>query len=271
MPITGIDHDKCIKCYNCLDACTDPGAYIQLDEEKDEIVFEDSNFGCIKCGQCVAQCPEDAILYEDMGEAFTFDKINDLPGLIDYDTLFNFMAANRSIRFYKDKKVPQELLDKVIDAMNRAPTAANMRSEKFYIVSDSEKIKALSDAIYEEFLKDPSEKEHWQERKENYGRTSREPVFYNAPHAILVSSNFNMMMEGFNIGNIVTYGRLAAQSLGLGTCWIGYVTMANEKNPKIAKIVNARGKIIGAFTIGYPDVKFYRVPPRSEKRVKIID
>ncbi len=270
MPILGIDYDKCITCKNCLEICTSPEAFFKMDSKDEKVIFEDPNKQCIQCGQCIAQCPENAILHEGMGESFTFIKIKNLPDLIDYETLFNFLAVNRSTRFYKPDKVPEDILEKVIGAMEYAPTAANMRSENFYIISDTDKINALSKAIIEEFMKDPSEKEHWNERIEQYGKTNRDPVFYNAPHVVLVTSNFNMMMEGFNVGNIITYGRLAAQALGLGTSWIGYVTIALEKNPEIKKVIKLRGTVVGAFTLGYPDVYYYRVPPRSSKKVKFL-
>ena len=152
MPIIGIDYDKCITCKNCLDACINPGAYFKMDSNQDKVIIEDPNKHCIECGQCIAQCPENAILHEGMGESFTFISIKNLSELIDHETLFKFIAANRSTRFYKKEKISEAILTKVIRAMERAPTAANMRSENFYILSDSEKIQALSEAITEEFF-----------------------------------------------------------------------------------------------------------------------
>ena len=131
MPIIGIDYDKCINCKTCLSACTDPEAYFKEDTEQDRVIFEDPNKGCILCGQCIAQCPEEAIIYEGMGDSFIFNDVNTPQNIITYDTLFDFLAAQRSVRFYKKKKVPDELLKKVIRAMEQAPTAANMRSENF--------------------------------------------------------------------------------------------------------------------------------------------
>ena len=46
--------------------------------------------------------------------------------------------------------------------------------------------------------------------------------------------------------------------------------MANETNPKIRRSVKLKGLLLIAFTIGYPDVAFHRIPPRTEKEVRFI-
>jgi hypothetical protein len=77
-------------------------------------------------------------------------------------------------------------------------------------------------------------------------------------------------MGAFNFGNIITYGRLAAQSLGLGTCWNGWTQLGVNINPKIKRIAKIRGNLVCAFTIGYPKTKYFRVPPRSQKKVQVL-
>jgi nitroreductase/NAD-dependent dihydropyrimidine dehydrogenase PreA subunit len=265
MPITGIDYNKCINCYICLESCARPLYQIVKEKEHEKVIFNDPDNTCILCGHCIAQCPEDAILYEDIGESFTFEGVENPESILSYDTLLNFIATNRSIRKYKKEKVPKELLEKVIKAMEYAPTGANMRTESFTIITNKEVIKKMSDAILDELHDILGE--HFDVLIKQF----HSPIYYDAPHIIIVSSPFNMIMEGFNVGNIITYGRLAAQSLGLGTCYNGYTQIAIEKNPKIKKIAKIRGHIFGAFTIGYPDVKFCRVPPRPKKVVKYLE
>ena len=77
-----------------------------------------------------------------------------------------------------------------------------------------------------------------------------------------------MQLADHNIGIIITYGRLAAQSLGLGTCWNGWTQIASLESKKVLKLAGIRGKRMGAFTIGYPYITHMRCPPRSRKPVK---
>jgi len=265
MPIIGIDYSKCTICRTCLTAC--PNYLYQENEEKAQIEFVGPIKRCILCGQCIAQCPEEAILYEGMGEAIVIENVGTPDKIVSYDKLFNFLASLRSIRHYKPDKVPDELLKKVIKAMEYAATGANMRSEKFFIVSDKSKLKKLSDAVLEEIFKDQIVNDRINEQLRRRSQLYQYPLYFDAPHVIFVSSNLNMIMGGFNIGNIITFGRLAAQSLGLGTCWSGWTQIAIERNKEIKEIANIKGIVVAAFAIGFPDLTYYRIPPRSSKRV----
>ncbi|MFX0048950.1 MAG: nitroreductase family protein, partial [Candidatus Hermodarchaeota archaeon] len=240
-----------------------------IDESKNKVYFEDIDNTCSLCGHCIAVCPEDAILYEDFGdEVFTFDGIDKLERIVPYESLYQFIRAHRSIRHFKKKEVPKETLMKVLDLMQYAPTAGNLRYEKYVVISDREKLKNISEAVIETLLQNPGMKDMYKESfavlKKNYDT----PVFYDAPHVIFVSSLLDMQLTDHNIGIIITYGRLAAQSLGLGTCWNGWTQIAALENKEIMKLAGIRGKHMGAFTIGYPTITYERCPPRSRKPVK---
>jgi len=262
MPILGIDYEKCINCGTCLTACP-----LFARKNKNKVVFRNIQDFCNLCGHCIGKCPENAILYEDMGEALAYEGVDKTEKIASFDTVLKMLRANRSIRLYKKQKVPTDLLKKVFEAMSHAPTGGNMRSERFSILSDKEKIKKLSDAVIEELLKDPQMSARYKMLFSILEKTYYSPVFFDAPHVIFVSSSLNWASVSNNIGIIITYGRLGAQALGLGTCWNGLVQVAMLANPEMKKLVGIRGKRIGCFIIGYPDEIYHRSPPRSIKKV----
>jgi len=262
MPILGIDYEKCINCGTCLTACP-----LFARKNKNKVVFRNIQDFCNLCGHCIGKCPEDAILYEDMGEALAYEGVDKTEKIASYDIVLKMLRANRSIRLYKKQKVPIDLLKNVFEAMNHAPTGGNMRSERFSIISDKEKIKKLSDAVIEELLKDPQMSARYKMLFSILEKIYYSPVFFDAPHVIFVSSSINFESVAHNIGIIITYGRLAAQALGLGTCWNGLTQGAMMMNPEIQKMVGIRGKKIGCFIIGYPDEIYHRSPPRSIKKI----
>ena len=149
MSILGIDYQKCNVCRLCIKECR----FFLLDDTENKVLFEDLDNMCSLCGHCIAVCPQDAIIYENFGdEAFTFKGIENLDTIVPFDNLYKFLRAHRSIRHYKKQKVPTEILKKVVDLMQYAPTGSNLRYEKYAVVSDQEKLKSISDMVIDTVL-----------------------------------------------------------------------------------------------------------------------
>lgn len=112
------------------------------------------------------------------------------------------LLKRRSIRKYKDTPVPEELLQKVLEAGTYAPTGMNRQSPIIVAVTD----KQTRDII----------------EKENavvMGNVDAKP-FYGAPAVIVVFYNPDFV-TGFEDGCLVMGNMLnAAYSVGLGSCWI---------------------------------------------------
>ncbi len=267
MSILGINYEECNNCGLCHATCI----LFRRDQEQDKIIFDNSTEFCNLCGHCIARCPQDAILYEGIGESFFFENVGKPEKIVSYDTIYKFLRANRSIRRYKNKKVPIDILKKIFDAMLHAPTADNARTENFSILSEQKQIKELNDAVVEELMKQPEEKAKYGLLFKILGKAFNSPIFFDAPHVIFVDSSDDSEIELINIGIIITYGRLAAQALGLGTCWNGWTQIAMMANPEIKKIASIKGNKVGVFMLGYPAVKLYRTPPRAPKLIEGID
>lgn len=264
MPILGINYEKCIDCGECVKDCP---AFLYHEDEEDKIIYDDPRKRCILCGHCISVCPTDAILHKGMGETATFEGIEHPESLISYENLYKFQRSLRVIRRYKKKKVPYELIEKILDAMRYAPTGANVRAEKFTVISDSEKLEEISKVFRSTMESNKMLNAQfagtWQ-HLEDKGMN----LFFNAPHLIVVHTHMPMDINYINIGNIITYGRLAAHSLGLGTCYHGWTQLALGVDEDLKRLIRASGATACGFTLGYPNVKYYRTPPRAPKRVK---
>ncbi|MHA1256060.1 MAG: nitroreductase family protein, partial [Promethearchaeota archaeon] len=90
----------------------------------------------------------------------------------------------------------------------------------------------------------------------------KDPIFHKAPAVIFLTTSKNGSMPPTDAGIVLTYGQLAAYTLGLTTCWI---RMAHGLgiNKEMMKIIGLKGPIHGVLTIGYPAVKYYHTPPRA--------
>ena len=270
MSIIGIDQEKCSKCKLCLLECRRSPFYVM---ENGDIGFNEKMLPCIMCGHCIAICPENAILTKDMEDIHTYLGIESPETLIEYDKLFQLLRAKRSTRRYKNEKVPKELIIKVFEAMRYAPSAANNRLWRYLIISDQEKLSELStEVIKTNYLYmgfDSGEK-----ALEYYKSIKRDPIFFGAPHLIVlyyetVQKNITLLaFRGNDAGIALTYGMLAAESLGLGTCWMGGFQGSIAGNQGILDILGIKGHVLGAFILGFPAVKYLRTTPRSPLKIK---
>ncbi|MBD3185735.1 4Fe-4S dicluster domain-containing protein, partial [Candidatus Bathyarchaeota archaeon] len=267
--IEGIDRDKCIKCLECVREC--PSVLFSKDDSG-TIVFNDPNLWCISCGHCIAVCPEDAILFSDMGEEpSTFDEIGHPASLIGYENLLKVFQSKRSVRRYKDEQVALKDLKNILEAIRYYASSSNMRSLKFRLISDKETIMELSDAIIENLMENPAMKSTYGDKITQRRGQGRDPIFHGAPHVLIMSSGLEMNMEFLNAGVAGTYGMLAAQSLGVGSCWIGLAQIAMNQQRKIRKLAGSRGTIKGVIVLGYPAVKYHATAPRPSLKVKGLD
>lgn len=63
------------------------------------------------------------------------------------------VKKRRSIREFHKKEIPEEIIDKLIDALIWAPSAGNLQSRKFYFVTDDEvKTRLAKAALNQRFV-----------------------------------------------------------------------------------------------------------------------
>ncbi|MFW9783228.1 MAG: nitroreductase family protein [Candidatus Heimdallarchaeota archaeon] len=258
MPIEGIDIEKCSLCQSCVTDC--PTKNFNTNDTNKQVIFTEKN--CVKCGHCIAICPENAILYQDMqGKIIDFKEASNSPS---YESLNQLLVFKRTIRQYKNKKVPEEILQKILNSMSSAPTAMNARTLKCIIISDESKIKEFTNAVIGTI--DSEEEREEYRKKLEYGPN---PFFYNAPHILLLHSKSSWGITDAPIA--ITYGMLSAETLGLGSCWIGGIQRYLRDHKEIQKrVFGIEDDIHAIMILGYPAVKYFRNPPRPPLETEII-
>lgn len=261
MPITGILLEKCINCLECIKDC--PSKNFTMDEKQEHIIFDGSR--CIRCGHCISICPEDAIKYNNMRDSvLIFEKNKDPSEIISYEELHQFLRAKRSIRQYKPVKVSKDIIKNVINSMRYAPTGANMRTFKCLIITEDDRKNLLTDSIISAL-----ESEDTRDFFLNMRKKGLDPIFFHAPHILIFYSK--NPWDTRNVTIAMTYGMLSAQSLGLGSCWIGFAHGVLQDRPQIKKNVTGIDTyVLGVMTLGYPAVKYHQAPYRPPIDIKEI-
>jgi nitroreductase len=172
------------------------------------------------------------------------------------------IKCRRSIRSYKPEPVPDMFIEKIIDAGNWAPSAGNLQPWRFVVVKDKKVRAKLREATVPkwrnvmELLKEEAP-ERYKMFKNNL--KLKDPVFYSAPVIIFIigTSSINCSLACQNI-------LLAAHSLGLGSCYVGWGSAVLDC-PEIIEILELKAdeSIFGPIIIGYSEE--YPKPPKKKK------
>lgn len=169
----------------------------------------------------------------------------------------------RAVRRYKDIAVEKPLIDEIIAAGKMAPSAKNEQSWKFYVLTDREKILKLSKEIAHRayhHLTDISLKEaakmtlsffHFSAIKD--WLTQDDHVFYGAPVVVFITAPVNDEWGGLNTGMCAQNMMLAAQSLGLATCPVGFARMVTETTDYHLLQIPETETVELAVIVGYAD------------------
>ncbi len=176
----------------------------------------------------------------------------------------------RAVRKFKDKKVEKELVEQLLDAARMAPTAMNRQSWKFYVLTKVETIhefsKEIAKVAAKDFLKAGPRQILKTAAKLLHGfdffKTS-DPVFHRAPVVIFITAPRNNEWGALDIGMCAQNIMLAAKSLGLDSCPIGFGKYV-EKTDSFFKLgIPAEEQVHIAIALGYGDEK-----PEVHERIR---
>ena len=149
MQITGIDIEKCTQCGACIKECV-PSVLVKVADETNPkgtvVKFEDPYDSCSRCGHCLAVCPTEAITYSNVDPCFEFEELKK-PQDVPYSTIKELVRSRRSIRQYKDKPVPKQEIEAVLEVMRYAPSASNEQNWKYIVLTDPEQIQTFSKKV----------------------------------------------------------------------------------------------------------------------------
>ena len=167
----------------------------------------------------------------------------------------------RSIRRYQRKDVPREITKQLLDAAVMSPSAMNSQGWRFIIIEDKNKIQELS-----ERTKRQLQIQGYASRFGDRIKSSEDTIFYNAPLLIVITGDSDDKWSQINTGITAQTLFLAAQSLGLGSCYIGLANTLNQEPTVLADIGVPEGhEIIAVLTFGYADES--KNPPHREPKI----
>ncbi len=266
-----IDEQQCNKDGLCAFEC--PAAVIQLQKGTGypEMVAG-GEVSCIRCGHCVAVCPEGALSHKycTREECPPID-----PKLVlTEQQAVQFLRSRRSIRLYQDKPVEKEKIQRLIEIARYAPTAINSQLVEWLVVDDKSKIKKIAGLAIDCFRQDLKEDPQATEtaslpRIVAAWDAGYDAVLRNAPALVVASAPKEAFHGMVDLTLALCYLDLVAPTLGLGTTWAGLLQRALLSSPSLKEALGIPAEHPHHYPmmLGYPKVKYYRLPERKPPRI----
>jgi len=150
------------------------------------------------------------------------------------------IRKRHSVRDYEDKSIPEDKLNRVLEAARLAPSANNRQPWKFVVVKD-------------------------RQRRQELARAADGQTFIGEAPVVIaaVATNTEHVMPcgvpsyAVDLAIAVDHMTLAAADEGLGTCWIG--AFSQERAKEILGIP-APYRVVTLFPLGFP---------RREREMKV--
>jgi nitroreductase len=180
----------------------------------------------------------------------------------------NVIKSRRSTRQFVSEQLKDEELKEIIDAGIYAPSATNKQPWHFTVIQNRDILNRLNDDFKE--LAKKSDNDY----VKRVGENERFHVFYNAPTVVLVCGDKTNFSADVDCAVATENMLIAAESLGIGTCWIGFIAylLNSEKGIEYLKELGIPEgyRQIHAVAVGYKSTNRATAPARKENTVNYI-
>ncbi|MBW1707687.1 MAG: nitroreductase family protein [Deltaproteobacteria bacterium] len=288
-----INVETCIQCFLCTAVC--PFKIFEKNESEQASINNDRMAFCVKCGHCMAICKSKSITIKGLSYDDNFHDLQETN--IDLDSFINFLANRRSIRNFKDKEIPKEILNNIIDATSYAPYGGSPRNLMITVVQNKEildKTLTLMSNFYDnlvKWLKNPiarymikrnvtqetfntlthhilpaAEKGYYNTKSGN------DNIMRNASAVLIIHANIGAEEHTHDAIICITYAMLAAHSFGLGATIIGLIPPAINKVKKLKELfqIPEENEAVMSLILGYPKYKYKRTIKRGKREINWI-
>lgn len=285
-----INFETCSKCGECADVC--PSDIILKSDDGNYFFPEELEYLCVKCCQCMAVCPTNSVKVN--GFEYGKDVIDLQHDIPDYQHFVNLLATRRSVRNFKDKEVPDELIQKIIDSLAFMPFGFESGVIQITVVNDRKKLREslpLFSAFYDKmvdwmanpishfFMKRAMHPAMYATVKDHLlpiiksghykFESGDDNILRNAPCMLIFHSRLNAPEHLEDCWIATTIAMFSAITLGLGTTIIGLVPPALNKGKGIKEVfaIPEENEVISALILGYPKYKMKKTVNRPKNNI----
>lgn len=173
------------------------------------------------------------------------------------------IKKRRSVRSFQPDQITDDELNAIIESGLWAPSGHNTQPWHFLVVQDKSKIDQMSRSTIEKMANSPIDWVRKLAAKEGYH------LFHGAPTVIIVSgrqSGDTFLPVVADCAAAIQNMLLAAESLNIGTCWIGLTSFLFEDSEETASLKIPEGYApYYSIAVGYKSAGFIPSPPTRKE------
>lgn len=266
-----INESICTTCGRCVAIC--PSNVCTQPVANSPIVIENIH-RCIACGHCVAACPTHAIKHSD----FPLESIHkiDAAAMPTPEQVMLLCKKRRSNRAFSPKPITESLLDLILEAAHRAPTATNSQLVSFTLITDPDKlsmivdytidesrkmVKKLENPLLKPFLKiimaDAYKYVPLFHKMVKDRANGGDLILRHATALLLIHTPKGYRWGATDANLAYQNGSLMAETLGINQFYTGFVMNAirMDKQSKLPRALGIQGEIHAGMALGMPAFK----------------
>ncbi|MBN2310449.1 MAG: nitroreductase family protein [Candidatus Hydrogenedentes bacterium] len=268
--------ERCSRCGTCVAVC--PALIFERSGPADVPAPAHESL-CIACGHCVAACPADAIAHAAVPPGSVRPLRLDL--LPSTEQVVELLRQRRSIRVFDSRPIERAALDAVLDAAGLAPSGHNMHNTECVVVQDPDMLRRIAElcvAYYTKAarqLRNPLVRMAYRlilgpayrsaielvpelELMQQAVEAGHDIILRGAPCAVICHAEINVHTPEANAQLALYNATLVGQTLGLGSCLLGWIVGACLRDKAIPRLLGIPDshRVYGGLALGYPKVQF---------------
>lgn len=182
-----------------------------------------------------------------------------------FNETINHQLSHRTIREFKDQKIPDEILETLIEVARRTATSTGMQASSIIRVTDPDKKKQIAEVCNQEYVaRMPELMIFIVDQYRNWNIAKEKNCFEDSIRTMdqFFASFTDACITAQNVVN-------AAESLGLGTVYLGSILNDAEKICEILKLPELTFPVVG-LGIGYPNQN-PQLKPRMDMKYRVFE
>ena len=248
---------------------------------------------CFICGQCMSVCSTQSVVVDGLSYERDFFPVNENDPVDN--SFYNLIRSRRAIRNFRDKPVPRQILEKVVNAISLAPPGFPPIKFSIVVVENTllirkalpgmiklydTLIRLMNNPVFRFFIRKEIGKGKFKtmqnhlvpvlkSRLPGLKEGTEDTLTRYAPAMILFLADKHEEDILPDIYIAATYGMLAIHSLGLGGSIMDIIPPAIDKSKELRKMFDIpdNRNVITSLIIGYPKYKYLRGIKREVKSV----